>query len=34
VYAKNEQADMDSAGPKAAKKFVEDLKRDKEKDRR
>lgn len=34
VYAKNEQADMDSAGRKAAKKFVEDLKRDKEKDRR
>jgi len=33
VYAKNEQADMDAAGRKAAKKFVEDLKRVKEKSR-
>lgn len=33
VYAKNEQADMDAAGRKAAKKFVEDLKRGKEKNR-
>lgn len=33
VYAKNEQADMDAAGRKAAKRFVEDLKHGKEKGR-
>ena len=33
MYAKNEQADMDAAGRKAAKKFVEDLKHAKEKGR-
>jgi hypothetical protein len=33
VYAKNEQADMDAAGRKAAKKFVEELKHGKEKGR-
>jgi hypothetical protein len=30
LYAKNEQADMDAAGRKEARKFVEALKRDKE----
>jgi hypothetical protein len=33
VYSKNEQADMDAAGRKAAKKFVEELKHGKEKRR-
>ncbi len=33
VYAKNEQADMDAAGRKAAKRFVEDLKRGKKEKR-
>ena len=33
MYAKNEQADMDAAGRKAAKKFVGDLKHAKEKGR-
>jgi hypothetical protein len=31
LYAKNEQADLDAAGRKAAKKFVEELKHAKEK---
>jgi hypothetical protein len=30
IYAKNEQADMDPAGRKAAGKFVEELKRAKQ----
>ena len=34
VYAKNDQADMDAAGRKAAMKFVEDLKHGKEKRQR
>lgn len=31
VYSKNEQSDLDAVGRKAAKKFVEELKRAKEK---